>query len=301
MGDIPHMSAPSISVIVTCYNNQATIAEAIDSVLGQSHLPKQVIVVDDGSTDGSLAAISPFQDRVTLITGRNGGPSAARNRGLEAADGEWVAFLDGDDAWHPHKLAVQLVAMVANPDAIMIASDWTRDPAALAVDDDPKIQRLYASHIAILNRFQTSSVLALRSAVDKAGGFDPRMDTAEDWDMWLRVAKLGPAVLVKSPMVFYRDNPDGVSKDVRTLSARAQDIVAREREQLYFEKGFVDTIGAWHLQRFMVAAALGRDWSLLARLASGLRGAGRATSHARAFMAYTLPFLAERLKRRAAA
>ncbi|MDA8263474.1 MAG: glycosyltransferase family A protein [Actinomycetota bacterium] len=293
--------APSISAIITCYNNQATIAEAIESALAQSHLPEEVIVVDDGSTDGSLAAIAPFKDRVTLIAGRNGGPSAARNRGLEAAGGKWVAFLDGDDAWHTHKLAVQLVALEANPDAIIIASDWSRDAAKLAVDTDPGIQRLYASHIAVLNRFQTSSVLALRSAIEHAGGFDPRMDTAEDWDMWLRVAKLGPAVLVKSPMVFYRDNPNGVSKDVRTLSARAQDIVARERKELYFEKGFVDTIGAWHLQRFMVAAALGRDWSLLARLASGLPRAGRPTSHLRAFVSYTLPFLAERLKRRAAA
>ena len=293
--------APSISVIITCYNNQATIAEAIRSVLAQSHSPQEVIVVDDGSGDDSLSAIEPFKEQLALLTGRNGGPSAARNRGLQAANSEWIAFLDGDDAWHPDKLAIQLVALEAHPEAVMIATDWSRDPAELKAEQDAGIQRLYASHIAVLNRFQTSSVLALRRAVERAGGFDPHMDTAEDWDMWLRVAKFGPAVLVRSPLVFYRDNPNGVSKDVRTLAARATDIVAREREQRYFERGFVEVIAAWHLQRFMIAAALGRDWGLFAKLASQLRTGASAANHLRAFVAYTLPFLTDRLKRRAAA
>ena len=303
MGDISGNRPPSISVIITCYNNQDTIAQAIRCVLAQSHAPEEIIVVDDGSADASLSAIEPFKGKgeVALLTGRNGGPSATRNRGLQAATGEWVAFLDGDDAWHPKKLAIQLLAHQAHPEAVIIATDWSRNLAELTADDDPPIQRLYASHIAILNRFQTSSVLALRSAIEQAGGFDPHMDSAEDWDMWLRVAKLGPAVLVRSPMVLYRDNPAGVSKDVRTLAARASDIVAREREQRYFESGFVEVIAAWHVQRFMVAAALGRDWGLFARLASQLRTGASAANHLRAFVAYTLPFLMDRLKRRATA
>ena len=290
--------APSISVIITCYNNQATIAEAIRSVLAQSHSPEEVIVVDDGSGDDSLSAIEPFKERVALIAGRNGGPSVARNRGLEAAKSDWVAFLDGDDAWHPDKLAIQLVALEAHPEAVMIATDWSRDPAELSIEEDPRIQRLYASHIAVLNRFQTSTVLVRKELWQAVGGFRSAIDGTEDWDFWMRVSRLTDDLHLAWPLVVYRDEGTSYSKNSRR--------VYEAMHRMFLELGPPDgpihlrefrRLVAWHDVRFAYAFwRQGRKEDLQAALQHGRRAASRAILADVALREF-LPYLWRRSRR----
>lgn len=97
---------PKISVIIPTYNRAETLIESLKSVLDQTHPAHQIIVVDDGSTDNSVSMLSPFRSRIDYIRQENAGVSAARNTGLAAATGDWIAFLDSDDVWYPNRLSV---------------------------------------------------------------------------------------------------------------------------------------------------------------------------------------------------
>ena len=289
---------PKISTIITAYNCAETIVQAIESVLGQSMQPEQVIVVDDGSSDESLSKILSFGDQIIVISGTNQGPSAARNRGIERASNQWVALLDGDDAWHKDKLALQLSAAADHPEAIVIATEWARSTDDLEATEHATLSMLFASDIAVLNRFQTSTVLVRRDALVTCGGFDPDLDSAEDWDLWLRLSQSGPSALIRSPLVFYRDNPLGVSKDIHTLEAKVAKIMDREVRNGYFATEFVNIVTAWHHQRFIIAAILSRDFNQAWKLAKKSGQRGNLRCHVNAFSKYTLPFLMERVLRR---
>ena len=104
-----------VSCVIPVYNGARYLAESIESVLAQEYRPLEVIVVDDGSTDGTGAVLDAFGDRIRSFRQENGGPSVARNRGMEMSRGEFIAFLDADDLWVPDKLRLQLDAMEARP------------------------------------------------------------------------------------------------------------------------------------------------------------------------------------------
>src|SRR5579864_8774897 len=108
----------AVTVIIPAYNGERFIRRAIDSVLQQTYPVTQIIVIDDGSTDATRAIVSEYTDRVTLIEQRNGGPAKARNAGLSAATGEFIAFLDADDWWEPVKIETQLSVLKVHPEAI---------------------------------------------------------------------------------------------------------------------------------------------------------------------------------------
>lgn len=287
----------SVSVLVTCYNSSTTIADAIASAINQSTAPAEIIVIDDGSIDNSCEIIESFGSKISLIKSKNMGPSGARNRGLEACTSSWVAFLDGDDIWHPDKLTTQLSKVMNSPGCNVIASDWSRNAEHLSCESSYD-ERLYASDIAVINQFQTSTVLARRGVFEVSGMFDRNMDTAEDWDMWLRLSKLGYALLVHAPMVYYRDNPNGVSKDVARLRSKVAEIMDRELSDPYFAPTFTRTLRAWHHQRFVIAAILARDFPTTIKLLRTLPARGSIRDQLTALRDYTFPFLFQRVKRR---
>src|SRR5438445_8234695 len=112
---------PSVSVVITTYNQASYIGPALDSVFAQSRPPDEVIVVDDGSTDETPERIAPYRDRLVYVRQANQGIAASRNTAIRCARGELLAFLDGDDIWEPEKLACQVAAAVAHPQAGLIA------------------------------------------------------------------------------------------------------------------------------------------------------------------------------------
>jgi len=191
MIDRSNAGAASYAVVIPAYNAAATIARALDSVFSQTVPAAQVIVVDDGSPDGDrlAAVLSGYGDRVRLLRQANAGPAAARNAGARHCTSEWIAFLDADDSWLPHKLERQL--------------ELGRDPRAgllhgSARDGRPPLPReLDFATLWECNRVCTSMTVVRREVFEALGGFDesPQLIGAEDYHLWLRIAHAGWKVL----------------------------------------------------------------------------------------------------------
>ncbi|MBV1922382.1 MAG: glycosyltransferase family 2 protein, partial [Pseudomonadales bacterium] len=189
-----------ISAIVPTYNNANFIEDAINSILVQSHSVDEIIIVDDGSTDNTAAVIDAITKKTThkiiYIQQDNQGPSSARNRGIEAASGDWLAFLDADDLWTPEKITLQLEALEREPQLKLIAADMSE------IDRLGKliVESVLAKH-QLLKKFQTlagkpvpmalnallkknfiptGTVLANRAIVIAAGGFNTHIRFGED-------------------------------------------------------------------------------------------------------------------------
>ncbi len=215
---------PDISVIVPTYDAVATIRAAIASIDAQSLRPREIVVVDDASRDGTPAllreAFGARPDVRLLLRERNGGPAAARNAAIAAASGAWLAFLDGDDAWLPHRLEMQWTLAAAHPDvalwcgAVVPLTD-TAGPIASAPSDGPPFRDIPLSEFAVHNCVATSTVLARRAAVLAAGGFDPAFVGPEDYDLWMRMAARGRLVRIEYPLSRYRLVAGSLSMDDR--------------------------------------------------------------------------------------
>jgi hypothetical protein len=177
------MTDTRISVVIPAYKAIGTIDAAIDSVLAQTVPPHEIIVVDDGSPDDTAAHVARRHPGVRLVRQANAGCGMARNAGAAVATGDWLAFLDADDAWLPGKLARQ-VPETAPPDVAVVAcrSLGQREPAFLA---QPRFDDLWRR-----NQLIVSSSLVRRAAFEQVGGFWERR-ACEDYHLWLRLAGLG--------------------------------------------------------------------------------------------------------------
>lgn len=191
-------SIPAISVIIPVYNAEPFLAEAIESVLGQSVPPRQVIVVDDGSTDHSAAIARRYYPHIQLEQQPNAGGAAARNRGVALAQGEFLAFLDNDDYWAPEKLAWQIDAFQRAPDleAIFGQLRQTHTLEATVKDGAPFGMNLQ-------DGWHLDTILIRRQAFDRIGPFDPawQVDTVE-W-LW-RARRLGLHMAVLPQVLAWR-------------------------------------------------------------------------------------------------
>jgi glycosyltransferase involved in cell wall biosynthesis len=175
------MTRPGISVIIPVYNGERYLAAAVNSVLEQTLPAREVIVVDDGSSDASLAVATTFGTQVQCISQPNSGAAAARNRGADAAKGEWLAFLDADDLWTPRKLESQIAAAEADPGLDMIfglVRQFRQD--GHAVDDNPALRGYFPS-----------AMLVRREAFYWAGAFSSEWRIAEFIDWYARAVDAG--------------------------------------------------------------------------------------------------------------
>jgi glycosyltransferase involved in cell wall biosynthesis len=204
------MSACSVSVVIPAHRAACTIARALASVAAQSLKPLEVIVVDDGSTDGTLDAAEAMRARLApielvLISQENLGAGAARNSGVRAARGEWLAFLDADDEWLPEKLARSLDHA---KDATLIAHDFleVRDGVETLMESSRHALQTQDIFQALMLRgfIPSITVLARRSAVLTVGGFDESLPAAQDYDLWLRLLSLPESKLVMFPEALSR-------------------------------------------------------------------------------------------------
>jgi glycosyltransferase involved in cell wall biosynthesis len=207
------------SVVVPTHNRAALIPFTLRSVLWQQDIDLEVIVVDDGSTDGTAGLVSVMSDeRVRWIKNETSrGVSAARNQGAALARGTWLAFLDDDDLWAPDKLAAQIRAAVdsgtewAYAGIVNITLEGRICGGAPPPSPDTLLQALPSTNVVPAG---ASNVVVRRRSFEATGGFDLRLRHAADWDMWLAFAGRGSPACVGRPLVAYRLHPDSASLDV---------------------------------------------------------------------------------------
>jgi len=210
-----------VSVILPVYNRAASVGRAIESVLAQTHRDLELIVVDDGSTDGTRAAVERYAPRVQLLSQSHAGPYAARNLALRHARGELVAFIDSDDAWLPDRLAAQLPLM-QRPEVGLVFGDVIHLPGRnrTSFQVAPPRRGKVAARFAWCNFVPTISVLVRRGCLEEAGGF-PEVPLAADYLMWFRIARRHELDYVDRPVAEYTVHADGISFDLgRSLAAR---------------------------------------------------------------------------------
>lgn len=213
---------PLVSIVVPSYNCGRFIAEAIDSALQQTYSDKEVIVVDDGSTDDSLDVLRRYGDRIRVVTEPNQGVSAARNEGIRRSRGELVALLDADDVWRADKLAKQ-VPFFANPAVGLVycALEYI-DEAGRSLGTNVTGRRgRVLREIALLRGTVVlaggSTAVVRKAAFEKAGLFDHELSTAADWDMWRRIACYYEVDVAREPLMKYRLGPTSMHRNVKVF------------------------------------------------------------------------------------
>lgn len=207
---------PHVSVVIPTYNRRPLVVQAIESVLRQEYPQLEIIVVDDGSTDGTETAIRSFGNQVRYVRQENGGPARARNTGIENATGEFVAFLDSDDLYRPGKLHEQVQYFRRLPETVMVYC-WFN------IIDGQGRSRLgrrcrltghaYRPLLAqcMQGPIYPSTVMARRAALVATGGLDETMPLSDDTDLFCRLALLGPIGLIPESLVQLRRLGDNVS------------------------------------------------------------------------------------------
>ena len=282
---------PAISVIIPVFNRRHCLAATLRSVLAQTFTDFEVIVVDDGSTDDSAAVARGFGDRVRVLSQPNRGASAARNAGLRAARGKWIAFLDSDDFWSPQKLERQLAVLQKH------GGNWC---AAQPVDENGR--RLFRLEEVNATRLEPGifiipqpvevvlaaachpylqSMLVEKSLAQRAGGFDEELGNAEDTEFIFRLARLSTLLFVDEPLAVVTQssadslmrNPDPQARARRyghLLRAQEKIDAALPADSPLKKKSLALT--GYFLQLRAELACLVGEWPLARRLASrGMR------------------------------
>jgi glycosyltransferase involved in cell wall biosynthesis len=209
------MSEPLVSIIIPTYNRADVVSMAIESVLGQTYRNIEVIVVDDGSTDRTCQVLNRYRDQIRVLTEENQGPSRARNKGITAAHGQLIAFLDSDDAWLPTKVERQVACLQRTgksvPCCLCNATLRQRNGTECLSFDEALLAPPYeegfwlnpAEIISSRFIFFTQAAVVRRQALEKVGGFDEELWVMEDYDLALRLSLLGPWTFIKEPLVIY--------------------------------------------------------------------------------------------------
>ncbi|MEW6264116.1 MAG: glycosyltransferase [Thermodesulfobacteriota bacterium] len=212
---------PLVSVIIPTFNRAKLVVRAVASVLGQTFSDFELIVVDDGSTDGTDRALERFAGRIVYLFQEHAGVSAARNRGLAEATGSLIAFLDSDDYWQPEKLARQVRFFTDHPEALICQTEevWYRQGRRV----NPGQRHRKPSGDVFLPSLRLclvspSAVMMRRSLFDRVGVFDEDLPACEDYDLWLRVSARYPVHLLSEALVIKTGgHPDQLSRTVPAL------------------------------------------------------------------------------------
>jgi glycosyltransferase involved in cell wall biosynthesis len=220
------MPTPTVSVVMPAFDAAACIGRAVDSVLAQTWAERELLVVDDGSRDGTLAVLAGYGERVRVLRQANAGPAAARNHGLRAARGRYVAFLDADDWWLPTKLERQVALLEARAELGFCSTATqvvTADGApaghwpCCADDGAPLLERLFVQGAAVSG--STSGVLARAALLREVGGFDEALRGFEDPDLWLRLAARAGYACIAEPLTVVVRTPGSVSSHLPRMRA----------------------------------------------------------------------------------
>lgn len=239
----------------------------------------RVLVVDDGSTDDTAQRIRSFGSSVRYLFQRNAGPSAARNRGVSAASGEWVAFLDGDDVWHPRKLEIHKAVLARRPDLVLLGHrtyGWPGAHPEVAAAPGATITEVSLDELLVRNNFVTSTLLVRMDALRAAGPFDPELRGPEDYDMWLRVARLGAVANLSLALAGYRSaTPGSLSKNAERMEQGMRRILEKQERAGAFRGRPLLRRKAWGYFRYSCGYMhhlAGNRWKAAGRLLRSVSG-----------------------------
>ena len=229
---------PLVSVIIPAYNVGWCVRRALDSVLAQSYRQYELVVVNDGSTDDTGAVLASYADKLRIIEQQNKGMCNARNVGIQAAQGEFIAFLDADDWWLPAKLERQIRLMLSNPEigySSTTARVESQTGGLLNLWQCPHIhgnilKTLFMHHAAIAGG--CSSVVVRKTLLEKVGLFDEELRGFEDPDLWIRLAAVTDYACIDEPLVTILRRENSVSRNLEAMRDSSLKSIRKNRTLL---------------------------------------------------------------------
>lgn len=223
-GDSGAASQPLVSVVIPAYNCANYLRRSIDSALGQTYPHIECLVVNDGSTDDTAQVALSYDHRVNLINRPNGGASAARNTGIDRASGEFIAFLDADDYWHPSKIEKQVGLMLDHPEVVLVSTDLIRhstDEATSFASIESRVSAPYGPEIVVVHDdflplfrdpyLGTPTVLVRTARARQVGRFDEKLPIAEDLDFYFKVCMRQTYAQIMQPLTIIQQRPGSLS------------------------------------------------------------------------------------------
>jgi len=206
---------PTVSVIIHTYNNEKFIAETVASVLNQTYKDYEIIVVDDGSVDGTRDVLMPYMQKIRYHYKENGGIASAKNAGIGLSQAEFVAFLDHDDLWVPDKLQLQMEHFNENPQIGLVYAKYTsfRDGKELRTKPEKGYSGWIFKELLSKSFIQTSTVVVKRECLDAAGPYDETFSLGDEYDMFLRIARKFQCGFVDKGLTRYRVHDTNASNN----------------------------------------------------------------------------------------
>lgn len=206
-----------VSVVIPAYNAEKYLREAVDSALAQSYPECEIVVVDDGSTDGTGAILDGYGNRIRVIRQVNSGSAAACNAGVAAATGAWIAFLDADDVWLPDKLSRQVEqcghAPISHTDSVCFGESLGREVRRSTFEQP--YSGFVLEHLLVRNFITKSSVMVRRELFMACGGFETNFPGVEDWPLWLQICARNELAYLPEVVLRYRVHMKSKSMESR--------------------------------------------------------------------------------------
>lgn len=283
-------ASPAVSVIMPAYAVSRFVAQAVESAFRQTFTDFELVVVNDGSpdTDDLERALAPYRTRIKYLQfPENRGISAARNAGIRASRGKYVALLDADDVWEPNYLEVQVGILEADPtiavvypDAFLFGNPRDRDSSFMDLfpsTGEVTLERLLAKQCTVM-----ISATIRRDALERAGLFDEALRSCEDFDLWLRILRAGGRIVYhRRKLVHYRRRPDSLSADPVWMCEHALRVLDKVESSMQLSPS---ERAAWLEHRRSLRAELKRNEAKSAFAAGDVRGALASLGEANAYL-----------------
>lgn len=211
-------TSETVSTVIIAYNSKAFIRDALDSVIAQTRPVDEIVVVEDGTDDGTAAIVAEYADHgVRYIHQENQGCAGARNTGIRATKGTYLALLDADDIWLPEKTEQQLALITGHPEVVLVAGNkiwWDIDQDVRKPFCYSERERAAIKHEIFVNNpiGNPSMTLIRRSALEQVGLFDREVTYGDDWECWMRLLTVGEVAFHGEPVIVYRWHGDNISQ-----------------------------------------------------------------------------------------
>lgn len=232
-------SNPLISIVMPCYNAEITLPETLQSIAQQTYEHWELVAIDDGSKDKTLKILNAFRSlyptQVRIISHPNAGQVKSKNRGLEIAQGTFVAFMDSDDLWDPEKLSIQCAYMLEHPETGLCYTNGEYIDEASnhtgPIGINPRLTGQCLNEFLMGNAIVASSVIVRKNILNQVGYFDESLTACENWELWTRISSVSDIGVLDKPLVFYRRHSHNMSHNVEKMKRNRILVIQKNRHQ----------------------------------------------------------------------